>query len=689
MSYYCSSPIMHKSIFRNSFILTILLTIIGLSNAISQPLNKRSHWLFGKHAHIDFSNGAPQIKTDNPFDKYTDLVSISDENDQLLFFTDGEKVYNGNFKEVANLDIEGQLRDVIVLPTTKDGVYHIFTISKGDLHHNKYDVSKEALVGKTKILAFNCSSSMTAIQHCYSGKYWLIVPTATDNSINSYYVHDNSISAPVNSKVGQNHDNWFGEITASFQGDKLAISYFSQHTVVLFDFDKKCGQISNPNVLEKDPLWDYPDGLEFSPDGSILYVCYSYKESHLVEYKTENPSIYNLIYQDDNNINDICISPNGKYLYTNRHVNHIPSQRIDRLDNPNNFGNHNYIAENITLLMPSIGGFSFPHFINASDIAPCDNEGRKVQYQWKGSACKGSTIQFLSNYAENHYSNPRWIIEQDGNTTEIAQKNATHFFSDTGKVSVFLVLDFCSFTDTSYFELTIGEALQYTIDGDSTICDGDSILIGAKTDKSYTYLWEDGNTNSQKWVKDGSFSLEIKDGDCAAEEEINISNFPPLWILLGDAFYICEEEDEKVLLDAGKGFRRYKWLPTEDTTQWVIVDKIGDYIVAVEDHQGCKADKGTTVNQRCDFLIHIPNSFSPNGDGINDLFKPFMENIEKASMSIYNQWGEMVYKTTEFPIEWNGNNSSVGVYWYSIEAEGYQKKRLRKVFKQGNIHLLR
>ena len=57
--------------------------------------------------------------------------------------------------------------------------------------------------------------------------------------------------------------------------------------------------------------------------------------------------------------------------------------------------------------------------------------------------------------------------------------------------------------------------------------------------------------------------------------------------------------------------------------------------------------------------IYIPNAFTPNGDGLNDTYKPILIGIgEITYFSIYNRWGELVYETSDPSIGWDGTESS-------------------------------
>lgn len=165
----------------------------------------------------------------------------------------------------------------------------------------------------------------------------------------------------------------------------------------------------------------------------------------------------------------------------------------------------------------------------------------------------------------------------------------------------------------------------------------------------------------------------------------NCNNESAIWTALGQEYFICDLENETTVLDAGKGFKRYKWTPTGDTTQWITVAEIGEYIVIVDAFNGCQGMGSTSVTRRCDLSYHIPNAFTPNDDKLNATFKAVGENIGNQTVCIYNRWGEKIYEGTE----WTGDNALPGVYAYTIEIQGFQQKIAVKKSEKGIVHLIK
>ncbi|MEZ4908072.1 MAG: gliding motility-associated C-terminal domain-containing protein [Saprospiraceae bacterium] len=98
---------------------------------------------------------------------------------------------------------------------------------------------------------------------------------------------------------------------------------------------------------------------------------------------------------------------------------------------------------------------------------------------------------------------------------------------------------------------------------------------------------------------------------------------------------------------------------TPDSTTDDIVKEVRTYCVTVTDEYGCSDEECieiTIINPACDESdIFIPNAFSPNGDGQNDIFIPRSFYITTIDMEIYDRWGELLYKASgDDTIHWDG-----------------------------------
>gem|GEM_PF-3985435 len=96
------------------------------------------------------------------------------------------------------------------------------------------------------------------------------------------------------------------------------------------------------------------------------------------------------------------------------------------------------------------------------------------------------------------------------------------------------------------------------------------------------------------------------------------------------------------------------------------------YLLTVSGQGNCTATDTMYVRVLQD--IKIPNAFTPNGDGMNDVWRiPFLIDYPLATLEIYNRWGQSVYKQTGNPKPWdgklNGTLLPIGAYYYIIDTK--------------------
>jgi len=119
----------------------------------------------------------------------------------------------------------------------------------------------------------------------------------------------------------------------------------------------------------------------------------------------------------------------------------------------------------------------------------------------------------------------------------------------------------------------------------------------------------------------------------------------------------------------------------------------GTYTIGlmVTNEIGCQDSTSKTIEIK-NIGLFIPNSFTPNGDGINDQFIPIMNSVssEGYSMTIYNRWGEIIFQTMDIHQGWDGKHQGVFVpinssYTYIIR---YTNENGKSFQKTGGIHVI-
>jgi gliding motility-associated-like protein len=96
----------------------------------------------------------------------------------------------------------------------------------------------------------------------------------------------------------------------------------------------------------------------------------------------------------------------------------------------------------------------------------------------------------------------------------------------------------------------------------------------------------------------------------------------------------------------------------------------------VENNFGCIDSTKDCILIKPNFTIFIPNSFTPNKDGLNEVFIPLTQSVKQYEMTIYNRWGLKVFTTNQLEIGWDGGTEPQDAYNYVIEltnTSGEQK----------------
>ncbi len=201
------------------------------------------------------------------------------------------------------------------------------------------------------------------------------------------------------------------------------------------------------------------------------------------------------------------------------------------------------------------------------------------------------------------------------------------------------------------------------------------------------YSWNTGETTRQISISSsGTYCVEINDRGCLGRDTVSVRQIiiPPFKIQTSRD--ICYEDDMEVFVHVENA--DYFW-NTGDTTSSIIINSSGEYTITVF-IEGCFTQKYISVF--CDCNLWIPNTFTPNNDNTNEIFIPIpTEILNTFSMSIYDRWGNLVFKTNSYT-PWdgtaNGKYATAGSYSYIIYFSCINDPE-KKIKKQGRINLIR
>jgi len=463
-------------------------------------------------------------------------------------------------------------------------IFYVFTLGPvgGSMDYSEVDMTLDGGLGgvvaatKNTTLLTASAEKVTAILQSNGQDYWVVGHAAPGNSYYSFAVTTAGVNlVPVVSNLGITYNtiDAQGSMKLSPIGNRIADLTPSSNTLQISDFDDATGVVSN-NMSIFSPAAIY--GVEFSPDGSKLYVSgghvvaqYDLNAGNIVAIEASETILYNGTAW----IGQCQLAPDGKI-----YVSEVLSGFLGVVNNPNAGGGAcNYVASGFTLAAPSsvVGGL--PNFIPS--FLPI------VDFQ-DTNPCFGDTTNFtLTGPA------PDSVIWSFGDTIT-GPLNAstvfgpTHLFSDTGSFLVTLYVYHNNIygsliIDTVSNLIEIITIPQVELGDDTALCDGQSIILEALSTGA-TYLWQDGSTNSFDTVTQANhYWVEVTNVCGVASDSINVDYDFPLTVNLGADTVICSDNSYWLVPElAPSSIGSYLWQNGSDSSHYFI-DQPGTYTLVV------------------------------------------------------------------------------------------------------------
>jgi hypothetical protein len=284
----------------------------GISTSIQSSYDRMNYnWIFGDNAGITFNPiryGSTPSPLSGSMTSQEGVSSISNEDGQLLFYTNGDTVYNSGNTVMSNgtgLSSSGtSTQSSIIIPKPDSNKYYIFTTDfNGNPNGFEYSIVNMDLQGglgqietkNIKLINTPLTEKVTACSHSTEDAYWIITHTSGDSSYYSYKVNSAGLSGPIITNIGHTHNTARGYMKTSPDCTKLISVLYDEDIVDIFDFDASGGTLSNFTSITGKTFDVGPYGLEFSSDSSKFYVS---------EGASEKIYQYNLSYSAGTDILD-------------------------------------------------------------------------------------------------------------------------------------------------------------------------------------------------------------------------------------------------------------------------------------------------------------------------------------------------------------------------------------------------
>jgi gliding motility-associated-like protein len=237
-------------------------------------------------------------------------------------------------------------------------------------------------------------------------------------------------------------------------------------------------------------------------------------------------------------------------------------------------------------------------------------------------------------------------------------------------------------------EVKIYEPPEIVLEQSKTVCEGQLVMVigiadGNQPPIDYTWIYPNGDTSNFTPLFDNITSSDAGIYTLLATDRVGCTDQKSIELVVSEnpvaAFHGTDtlEMHTGDVLDAGTGISSYLW-NTGDSTESITINSEGMYSVEMESPVGCLGSDSVYVKLTSEeipgFEIYIPNAFSPNNDGINDIFKIKFPNstfnIQHLTLSIFDRWGGEVFSSKGIENGWDGKKSGKecpgGVYVYKI-----------------------
>jgi gliding motility-associated-like protein len=337
--------------------------------------------------------------------------------------------------------------------------------------------------------------------------------------------------------------------------------------------------------------------------------------------------------------------------------------------------------------------------------------------------CSGSTITLnpITNAETTVFTySPKATLDNENIKNPVASPTQTTTYTLTAKWGICTLIDDVTITVLRKPVPNAGNDVIICHDTTTTLSATASNLSG-----TVNYTWSPANLIDTKvdssvvtvrpQDEDTYFVVTVRDNyNCnfAVSDSVLVKMLPPVYAFAGnDTNAVLNKPHQLYASGAGIG-GSYLWdypaagVSLSDRTLrdpqaiFTPVPGVGEYspndtnyyklIVTATNAAGCKATDTIKINVFVGTTCYVPSAFSPNGDGINDLFKPVNVGINIEYFKVFNRYGETVYQTNRFRDGWNGffkgKEQPSGAYVWVFKGKD---NKGREIVQKGTVMLIR
>jgi gliding motility-associated-like protein len=233
-------------------------------------------------------------------------------------------------------------------------------------------------------------------------------------------------------------------------------------------------------------------------------------------------------------------------------------------------------------------------------------------------------------------------------------------------------------------------APKLNLEENVNICEGETYTLKANANYQ-SILWNTGSTDSSIIInKAGYYKAEVTfSNGCVAQDSTLLIVYPQPVFSLGKDTMACK--GETITLNPDIPGVTYQWSTGETSPSVIVNANVRTVWLKLTNNYGCAFTDSIRILPCSENALKelVPNAFTPNNDNDNDTWRiDILVNYPDASVSIFNRWGQAVYKTDKYPSQgWDGTSSGrplpMDTYFYIIDLKNGTKPIL------GSLNLIR
>jgi gliding motility-associated-like protein len=310
------------------------------------------------------------------------------------------------------------------------------------------------------------------------------------------------------------------------------------------------------------------------------------------------------------------------------------------------------------------------------------------------SMCPGIPVTFNASGGVDYAWSPATGLSSTTVNNPVANPSATTTYTVT-------VTDASGCVDDDDITLTVFPPAVAEAGPPHSMCPGDTYQMQGSGGVSY--LWNPPThlsdpTSASPITTAGTsmnYTLTVTDANGCVDDDVFVLTLFPA--VLADAGM-----DQQILvgtstLMSASGGGYYLWSPPDglsdptDPNAAAAPDSTTLYYLLVTSVAGCTGTDSVLIEVIQATLVDIPTAFTPNGDGVNDIFSIHLVNQMTVNrFTVYNRWGQIVFETTDPLKGWDGTYNGVpqpiGGYVYILRGTG---ERGEPIIGQGSVTLIR